>query len=112
MVTCKQLARRNSPRKNGGARGDYIGQVSNGGFENAVIPQAKLDLEEEKLNQESIALSSTAISIAKRSFNADSKTIKGIGSLVIKVFKLFYETEESQEGVEYLLIIVSLISEG
>jgi len=51
--------------------------------------------------QEIIAVSPSAISIAKRSFNADSNAIKSIGSFGMQAIKLFYDAEESQEGVEY-----------
>jgi len=73
------------------------------GLVNAVVPQAELDIEVDKWCQEIIALSPTAISIAKRSFNADSDAIKGIGSLGMQALKLFYETEESKEGVKAFL---------
>jgi 2-ketocyclohexanecarboxyl-CoA hydrolase len=73
------------------------------GLVNAVVPLAELDIEVEKWCQEIIALSPTAISIAKRSFNADSDGIKGIGSLGMQALKLFYETDESKEGVKAFL---------
>jgi 2-ketocyclohexanecarboxyl-CoA hydrolase len=73
------------------------------GLVNAVVPLAKLDLEVDQWCQEIIALSPTAISIAKRSFNADSDAIKGIGSLGMQALKLFYETDESKEGVKAFL---------
>ena len=73
------------------------------GLVNAVVPVAELDSEVSQWCQEIIALSPTAISIAKRSFNADSDAIKGIGSLGMQALKLFYETEESKEGVKAFL---------
>ena len=73
------------------------------GLVNAVVPLAELDREVDQWCQEIIALSPTAISIAKRSFNADSDAIKGIGSLGMQALKLFYETEESKEGVKAFL---------
>ncbi len=73
------------------------------GLVNAVVPQSELDQEVDQWCQEIIALSPTAISIAKRSFNADSDAIKGIGSLGMQALKLFYETEESKEGVKAFL---------
>jgi 2-ketocyclohexanecarboxyl-CoA hydrolase len=73
------------------------------GLVNAVVPLAELDHEVDQWCQEIIALSPTAISIAKRSFNADSDAIKGIGSLGMQALKLFYETEESKEGVKAFL---------
>jgi 2-ketocyclohexanecarboxyl-CoA hydrolase len=50
-----------------------------------------------------MALSPKGIGIAKRSFNADSNAIKSIDPFGMQVLKLFYATEESQEGVNYLL---------
>jgi 2-ketocyclohexanecarboxyl-CoA hydrolase len=73
------------------------------GLVNAVVPMDQLDQEVEKWAQEIMALSPTAISIAKRSFNADSDSIKGIGSLGMQTLKLFYESEESKEGVKAFL---------
>ena len=73
------------------------------GLVNAVVPLNQLDQEVEKWAQEILALSPTAISIAKRSFNADSDSIKGIGSLGMQTLKLFYESEESKEGVKAFL---------
>lgn len=73
------------------------------GLVNAVVPVEELDEEVNKWCQEIIALSPTAISIAKRSFNADSDSIKGIGSLGMQALKLFYESDESKEGVKAFL---------
>ena len=73
------------------------------GLVNAVVPAEELDEEVNKWCQEIIALSPTAISIAMRSFNADSDSIKGIGSLGMQALKLFYESDESKEGVKAFL---------
>ena len=73
------------------------------GLINAVVPAEELDEEVNKWCHEIIALSPTAISIAKRSFNADSDSIKGIGSLGMQALKLFYESDESKEGVKAFL---------
>jgi 2-ketocyclohexanecarboxyl-CoA hydrolase len=43
--------------------------------------------------------SPTALALAKRSFNADSENIRGISLLSLNAVKLYYETEESKEGV-------------
>jgi 1,4-dihydroxy-2-naphthoyl-CoA synthase len=43
--------------------------------------------------------SPTALALAKRSFNADSENIRGISLAMLSAVKLFYETEESKEGV-------------
>ena len=46
--------------------------------------------------------SPTAIALAKKSFNADSESIRGIGGLAMQALRLYYNTEESQEGVKAL----------
>jgi 2-ketocyclohexanecarboxyl-CoA hydrolase len=70
------------------------------GLVNAVVPAAELDAEVERWCMEILALSPTAIAIAKRSFNADSDNIRGIGALGMQALALFYQTAESKEGVE------------
>ena len=42
--------------------------------------------------------SPTALAIAKRSFNADCKNIRGIGARGMEALALYYQTEESKEG--------------
>ena len=73
------------------------------GLVNAVVPAAELDAEVERWCQEIMALSPTAIAIAKRSFNADSDNIRGIGGLGMQSLKMFYESAESKEGVAAFL---------
>ncbi len=73
------------------------------GLINAVAPADKLDAEVESWCAEIAALSPTAIAIAKRSFNADSESIRGISTLGMQALSLFYETEESKEGVAAFL---------
>jgi len=51
---------------------------------------------------ELILRSPTAISIAKRSFNADSDNIRGIGALGMQALALYYDSAESREGVAAL----------
>jgi 2-ketocyclohexanecarboxyl-CoA hydrolase len=46
--------------------------------------------------------SPTAIAIAKRSFNADTAHQGGIAGLGMLALKLYYETDESREGVNAL----------
>ena len=70
------------------------------GLVNAVVPMAELDAEVDRWCQEILAMSPTAISIAKRSFNADSDSIRGSGGLGMQALALYYGTEESQEGVK------------
>jgi 2-ketocyclohexanecarboxyl-CoA hydrolase len=69
------------------------------GLVNKVVPDAELDAEVNAWCQEIMEKSPTAIAIAKRSFNADSDSIAGIGALGMQALKLYYETEESREGV-------------
>jgi 2-ketocyclohexanecarboxyl-CoA hydrolase len=69
------------------------------GLVNTVVAADQLDAEVDKWCQEILALSPTAIAIAKRSFNADSDSIKGIGGLGMQALSLYYSTEESKEGV-------------
>src|SRR4029077_2981105 len=68
------------------------------GLVNKVVPDAELDAEVETWCREILALSPTALAIAKRSFNADSENIKGIGALGFEALALYYGTEESKEG--------------
>src|SRR5262249_15215840 len=58
------------------------------GLVNKVVPAEELDAEVEAWCQEILALSPTAIAIAKRSFNADSENIKGIGALGLEALAL------------------------
>jgi len=69
------------------------------GLVNKVVPDDELDAEVDAWCAELTQRSPTAIAIAKRSFNADSDNIKGIGGLGMHALKLYYETEESKEGV-------------
>jgi 2-ketocyclohexanecarboxyl-CoA hydrolase len=72
------------------------------GLINKVVPEAELDAEVEAWATELVKRSPTAIAIAKRSFNADTESIRGIGGLGMWALKLYYETEESKEGVAAL----------
>ena len=73
------------------------------GLVNAVVPHDDLDAEIGRWVDEILAKSPTAIAIAKRSFNADSESIRSIGQLGFEALALFYGTEESQEGVRAFL---------
>jgi len=46
-----------------------------------------------------LALSPTALRFLKQSFNADTEHIAGIAGLSFSGLGLFYDTEESREGV-------------
>ena len=69
------------------------------GLCNNVVPHDQLDAEIDKWCGEILQMSPTAIAIAKRSFNADTEHIRGLGVLGFQSVKAYYETEESKEGV-------------
>ena len=73
------------------------------GLCNVVVPHDQLDAEVDKWCQEILEKSPTALTIAKRSFNADSDHIRGIGGLGLQALKLYYATDESKEGVKAFL---------
>ncbi len=72
------------------------------GLINTVVADDKLDEEVDSWCAEIAERSPTAIAIAKRSFNASTEHIRGIGSLGLQALKLYYDTEESREGVNAL----------
>ncbi len=72
------------------------------GLVNAVVPDDKLDEEIDQWCSEIVPRSPTAIAIAKRSFNVDTDQIGGFGQLGLEALRLFYDTEESREGVTAL----------
>ena len=69
------------------------------GLVNKVVAHELLDAEVEQWCKELNEMSPTALTIAKRSFNADSENIRGIGFLGIQTVKHYYQSEESKEGV-------------
>jgi 2-ketocyclohexanecarboxyl-CoA hydrolase len=73
------------------------------GLVNIVVPYEKLDETVNEWCQEIISKSPTAIAIAKRSFNADSDHIRGIGNAGLEALALYYQTPESKEGVQAFL---------
>lgn len=73
------------------------------GLCNAVVPHDQLDAEIDKWCAEILEKSPTAIAIAKSSFNAATDSIRGIGSLGFQALSLYYQTEESKEGVRAFL---------
>jgi len=68
------------------------------GLVNAVVPHDQLDATVDSWCAELLERSPTAIAIAKRSFNADSDNIRGIGNAGLEALALFYQTDESKEG--------------
>jgi 2-ketocyclohexanecarboxyl-CoA hydrolase len=69
------------------------------GLVNAVVPHDELDATVEEWCTELMARSPTALAIAKRSFNLDSENIRAISGFGMQALKLYYDTEESKEGV-------------
>ena len=69
------------------------------GLVNAVYPDEQLDAEVKNWCEELNKRSPTAIALAKKSFNADTESIRGLGQFAMQAVKLYYWTEESQEGV-------------
>ncbi len=68
------------------------------GLVNTVVPHEELDAEVDRWCAEILEKSPTALALAKRSFNADSESIRGIASLGMQALSLYYDTEESREG--------------
>ena len=72
------------------------------GLINAFYPDDQLDEEVQKWCDELNQRSPTAIALAKKSFNADTESIRGLGQFAMQAVKLYYWTDESQEGVQAL----------
>jgi naphthoate synthase len=68
------------------------------GLVNAVVPVAALQDEALTWAREILALSPTAIRFLKSSFNADTDGLAGIQQFAGDATRLFYMTEEGQEG--------------
>jgi 2-ketocyclohexanecarboxyl-CoA hydrolase len=73
------------------------------GLVNAVVPAAALRGEVERWCTDLLAKSPTALKIAKASFNADSESIAGIGTMGFNAVELYYGTDEAQEGARAFL---------
>jgi naphthoate synthase len=69
------------------------------GLVNQVVPLAALRATVRQWADEMLAKSPTALRVLKHSFNADSESIAGIGTLAFDHLDLFVETDEAQEGV-------------
>jgi 2-ketocyclohexanecarboxyl-CoA hydrolase len=68
------------------------------GLVNAVVPADQLMAEARAWAREILAMSPTAIKIAKASFNADTDHVRGIGGLGMSALALYYGTAEAMEG--------------
>ena len=69
------------------------------GLVNKVVPMAELDAATTAWTDTLGERSPTALAFLKRSFNADTDSIRGISNLALHAVKLFYATAESKEGV-------------
>ena len=69
------------------------------GLVNKVVPLADLKGEVRQWADEMLGMSPTALAVLKHSFNADSDSIAGIGSISFDSLNLFVDTPEAQEGV-------------
>jgi 2-ketocyclohexanecarboxyl-CoA hydrolase len=69
------------------------------GLVNKVVPVAELDVSVKDWTDKIAERSPTALALAKRSFNADSDNIRAISDMGLQALKLYYDTEESKEGV-------------
>jgi 2-ketocyclohexanecarboxyl-CoA hydrolase len=69
------------------------------GLVNAVVAHEALDAEVARWCDEIQQRSPTAIAIAKRSFNMDTAHQAGIAGMGLLALKLYYDTDESREGV-------------
>lgn len=73
------------------------------GLVNIVVPNDQLDATVDAWCAELLERSPTALSLAKRSFNADSDNIRGIGNIGLQALALYYQTDESKEGTQAFL---------
>ncbi len=81
----------------------YTGkQAEEMGLANICVPDEELDATVQEWAEEIAAKSPTAIAIAKRSFNMDTAHQSGIAGMGMYALRLYYETDESQEGVNAL----------
>jgi len=69
------------------------------GLVNVVVPHDQLDAEVARWCAEILERSPTTITIAKRSFNADSENIHGSSRRGMQALTIYYDTGASKEGV-------------
>lgn len=73
------------------------------GLVNRVVPDDQLDDEVAAWCAEILERSPTAIALAKRSFNAATEHMRGISAMGMQALSLYYDSEESREGVNAFL---------
>ena len=69
------------------------------GLINKAVPMEDLDAAVTEWTDKLAERSPTALAFLKRSFNADSDSIRGISNMALHAVKLYYDTAESKEGV-------------
>ena len=72
------------------------------GLANVCVPHDQLDATVQEWAETICERSPTAIAIAKRSFNMDTAHQGGIAGMGMLALKLYYDTDESREGVAAL----------
>lgn len=70
------------------------------GLVNKVVPLSELLDEVRKWADEMLDKSPTALKVLKHSFNADSESIAGLGSMAFDTLDVFVDTPEAKEGVD------------
>jgi len=81
----------------------YSGQQAEEmGLANICVPDDELDATVQQWAEEICEKSPTAIGIAKRSFNMDTAHQAGIAGMGMYALSLYYDTDESKEGVNAL----------
>ena len=73
------------------------------GLVNKVVPDDQLDAEVAAWCAELMDRSPTAIALAKRSFHAATEHLRGISAMGMQALALYYDSAESQEGVNAFL---------
>ncbi len=73
------------------------------GLVNKVVPDAELDAEVDTWCADIMQKSPGAIALAKRSFHADTETIRGVSMLGMQALSFYYASEESKEGVNAMM---------
>lgn len=68
------------------------------GLVNAVVPDAELDAEVRRWCDELLERSPMALTIAKRSFNADTEHLRGVSLAGFQTVNLYYDTDEAREA--------------
>ncbi len=68
------------------------------GLVNKLVPDDELDAAVDAWCAQIVERSPTALALAKRSFNADTESIRGIGALGMLGLSLYYDTDEAKEG--------------